>query len=154
MLGEYAENLPSLAARSSSPTPAATAAAAAVEDEHPMTYTPYRDNPEQPPSPEVNDHELMQAQRQLMDDQDTRLDQLSHSINRQHDISININDELQVHHGLLESLDEELDHTEGRLSGARRGLDRFSRGMKGNGGTVTIALLIFVLLILIIVLKT
>jgi hypothetical protein len=68
----------------------------------------------------------------LFSEQDGHLDQLSHSINRQRDISLQINDELDVHTGLLEELDTELDHTEGRLSGARRRLERVARGTKEN----------------------
>ena len=66
-------------------------------------------------------------------EQDGHLDQLSHSISRQRDISFQINDELGVHAGLLEELDTELDQTDGRLSGARRRLERVARGTKENG---------------------
>jgi syntaxin 8 len=66
-------------------------------------------------------------------EQDGQLDQLSHSISRQRDISFQINDELGVHAGLLEELDIELDQTDGRLSGARRRLERVARGTKENG---------------------
>lgn len=66
-------------------------------------------------------------------DQDVHLENLSRSINRQRDISVQINGELEVHTGLLEQLDAEVDDTQGRLSGARRRLDRFSRGAKENG---------------------
>jgi syntaxin 8 len=69
----------------------------------------------------------------LSAEQDGHLDQLSHSINRQRDISLQINNELDVHTGLLEELDTELDQTEGRLSGARRRLERVARGTKENG---------------------
>lgn len=68
-----------------------------------------------------------------MEDQDVHLDNLSHSINRQRDLSLQINGELEEHTGLLESLDEELDRTSGRLSGARRRLDKVAKGAKENG---------------------
>ncbi|KAG5730811.1 hypothetical protein E4T56_gene6379, partial [Termitomyces sp. T112] len=86
--------------------------------------------------------------------QDQHLSRLSHSITRQHHISLQINDELDVHRGLLEELDTDLERTEGRLGRARRGLERVGRGVRGNGSTVAIGVLIFVLLILIIVFKT
>jgi len=70
---------------------------------------------------------------ELRADQDTRLDSLSSSIGRQHHLSININDELDVHQGLLSDLDDGLDRVGSRLSTARRSLDRVSRGVKGNG---------------------
>lgn len=69
----------------------------------------------------------------MMSDQDVHLDSLSQSINRQHDLSLQINDELDVHTGLLEGLDGDLNHTEGRLGGARRRLDRVAKGAKENG---------------------
>ena len=66
-------------------------------------------------------------------DQDQRLDELSYSINRQHHISLQINDELDVHHGLLQGLDSDIDNTNSRLRKARRKLDTFARGVKENG---------------------
>ncbi|TDL20559.1 hypothetical protein BD410DRAFT_367209 [Rickenella mellea] len=99
-------------------------------------------------------NEVMQQQQYMIREQDTQLDHLSRSIGRQHHISLQINDELDVHTGLLEELDVDLDRTGGRLGGARRRLDVFARGVKGNGSTYAIALLILVLLILIIVFKT
>ncbi|KAJ6600812.1 hypothetical protein B0H10DRAFT_1958660 [Mycena sp. CBHHK59/15] len=113
-------------------------------------YTPYTDDPEAAYEPEA----LLQTQRQLMNQQDTHLDLLSHSINRQRDISLHINDELDVHTGLLEELSTDLDHTDTVLTGARRRLDRVAQGAKNNGSAVTIGALILVLLILIIVFKT
>ncbi|PCH38956.1 hypothetical protein WOLCODRAFT_29284 [Wolfiporia cocos MD-104 SS10] len=113
-------------------------------------YTPYTDDPEAG----YSSTEMLQAQRQMMDEQDVHLDRLSQSINRQRDLSLQINDELDVHTGLLEDLDHELDGTGSRLTGARRRLDRVARGTRENGSTVMIALLILVLLILIIVFKT
>jgi len=121
---------------------------------HP-TFAPYTDDPEQglgvePPDPGT----MLHTQRFIMQEQDQHLDQLSHSINRQHHISLQINDELDVHHGLLQELDGEIDRTEGRLSKARQKLDRVARGVKENGSVVAIGVLIFILLILIIRFKT
>ena len=58
---------------------------------------------------------------------------LSHSINRQHHMSLQINEELDVHTNLLEELDTQLDRTEGRLGQARKALDKVARGVKSNG---------------------
>ena len=68
-------------------------------------------------------------------DQDARLDHLSSSIHRQHHISLQINDELDVHTGLLGELDTELDGTQARMAGARRRLARVARGAKENGAS-------------------
>ena len=43
-----------------------------------------------------------------------------------------MNDELDVHVGLLEELDTDLDNTDNRLRGARRRLDWFARAAKEN----------------------
>ncbi|KZV76771.1 hypothetical protein PENSPDRAFT_569119 [Peniophora sp. CONT] len=113
-------------------------------------YTPYADDPEAGPEPGV----LLQEQQRLMDDQDMRLDTLAQSIGRQRDISLRINDEIGTHQGLLEELDHDLDTTSNNLGRARRQLGTFAQKAKANGSTLTIAGLIFVLLILIIVFKT
>ncbi|KAJ7621173.1 syntaxin-like protein [Roridomyces roridus] len=111
-------------------------------------FTPYTDDPEAEPA------ELLQTQRLMMDQQDNHLDLLSHSINRQRDLSLQINDELDVHTGLLQELDTDLNHSETILGRARGRLDRVAAGAKRNGSAVTIGALILVLLILIIVFKT
>ena len=69
----------------------------------------------------------------LLAEQDDHLEHLSQSISRQHHISLQINDELDTHTGLLEGLDHDLDRTQGRLGNARRRLDRVARGAKANG---------------------
>ncbi|TCD67624.1 hypothetical protein EIP91_012189 [Steccherinum ochraceum] len=115
-------------------------------------FAPYTDDPEA--GPPLSQAEMLQQQREMMDSQDVHLDSLSHSINRQHGLSLQINEELDVHTGLLEGLDEEVDRTQSRLGGARRRLDRVAKGAKENGSTVMIGLLILVLLILIIIFKT
>ena len=94
-------------------------------------FTPYTDDPEAG----YTNEEMLQMQQQMMNDQDVHLDRLSQSINRQRDLSLQINDELDVHTGLLEELDHELDHTGSRLSRARRGLDRVAKGAKDNGAS-------------------
>jgi len=146
---------PSSSSSSPSPSPPSSLAPTPplkppAKDPEPI-YSPYTDDPE------AGYHEdgiMLQTQRRMMDEQDNHLDMLSHSITRQHHISLQINDELDVHTGLLEELDTELDRTGSRLTGARRRLDQVARGAKNNGSTVAIGLLIFVLLILIIIFKT
>ncbi|KIM43594.1 hypothetical protein M413DRAFT_443509 [Hebeloma cylindrosporum] len=119
------------------------------------TFAPYTDDPEQgfgvePPEPAT----MLHTQKFIMQEQDQHLDNLSHSINRQHHISLQINDELDVHHGLLQDLDADVDRTQSRLGKARKKLDRVAKGVKNNGSVVAIGVLIFILLILIIRFKT
>jgi len=115
-------------------------------------YTPYKDDPEaQTP---LDDDGIMLQQRMMMDDQDEHLDRLSQSVSRQHHISLQINDELDVHTGLLEELDTDIDQTHSRLGSARRRLDRVAQGAKENSSAVAIGAIILILLILIIIFKT
>lgn len=66
-------------------------------------------------------------------DQDVHLDSLSRSITRQHGLSVQINDELEMHTGLLEELDHDLDETGNRLGRARQRLGRVAGGAKEHG---------------------
>jgi hypothetical protein len=66
-------------------------------------------------------------------DQDERLTLLSHSINRQNDLSIQIGDELDRHHELLEDTDAAMDRTAARLQRARRRLDTVADGARQHG---------------------
>lgn len=68
-------------------------------------------------------------------DQDTHLENLSHSITRQHHLSLQINDELDTHTGLLEELDTDLDRTHSRLARARKSLDKVAKGAKNHGAS-------------------
>ncbi|KAI0037124.1 hypothetical protein K488DRAFT_75466 [Vararia minispora EC-137] len=113
-------------------------------------YTPYADDPEVGREPGM----MLQEQQRLMNEQDAHLDNLAQSIGRQHHLSLQINDELGVHHGLLEELDTDLDRTQTRLGRARNQLGRFAKGTKANGSAITIAVLILILLILIMYFKT
>ncbi|KXN85651.1 Syntaxin-52 [Leucoagaricus sp. SymC.cos] len=122
------------------------------KDSGEFQYTPYKDDPET--EPPLDDTGIMLQQRMMMNEQDDHLDRLSQSISRQHHISLQINDELDVHSGLLEELDTDIDRTHSRLSSARRRLDRVAQGAKENSSAVAIGVIIFILLILIIIFKT
>ncbi|GJJ13021.1 hypothetical protein Clacol_007270 [Clathrus columnatus] len=106
----------------------------------PMTI-PYKDDPDfttQPyadmePDTSFNAANELEGQRFLMEEQDTRLDALHSSISRTHSISQELSSELDLQAGLLDQLDTEVDDTTSRLGRARKSLDKFSRGMSGNG---------------------
>ncbi|KAI9456418.1 syntaxin-like protein [Boletus coccyginus] len=131
-----------------SPTPPATPELKHTPE---LAFEPYTDDPD---AHSQDEGVILLQQREIIQDQDTRLDHLSSSIHRQHHISLQINDELEVHTGLLGVLDTELDGTQARMAGARRRLTRVAHGARENGSTVTIGLLILVLLVLIVVFKT
>ena len=69
----------------------------------------------------------------MTSEQDRHLENLTISVGRQREISIQIHDELDVHSNLLEELDHGIDNSSGRLGGARKRLERISKGIKGNG---------------------
>lgn len=114
----------------------------------PLSSSPFQDNPQQ------SDQEMFSEQTQIMRDQDTQLETLSHSIGRQHHLSLQINDELGEQVGLLDGLDEDLDRTGMRMSRAQRTLDKVSQGAKDNCSTMSIGIVILILLLLIIIFKT
>lgn len=140
-----------------------SAAAAAVQDEideeedrnRQNLFRPYRDEP----SPSGVDQSNMDNQQiyehhdQVMRDQDEQLDQLGESIGRQHQLSIQIGDELDGHVALLDGMDGDVERHQNRLTGARRRLDRIRRKAGDNWSMMTIIGLIIILVILIVILK-
>ncbi|KAJ5670426.1 uncharacterized protein N7477_005789 [Penicillium maclennaniae] len=139
-----------------------SAAAAAVQDEideeedrnRSHLFRPYRDEP----SPSVDQSNMSNEQiylhhDQVMREQDDQLDQLGQSIGRQHELSIQIGDELDGHVALLDGLDGDVDRHQGRLDGARRRLNRIRRKAGDNWSMMTIVGLIIILVILIVILK-
>ncbi|TXT05955.1 hypothetical protein VHUM_03716 [Vanrija humicola] len=113
---------------------------------------PFRDYDED--EDDTTPHEMISQQHQMMEEQDERLTLLSHSINRQNHLSVQIGDELQVHNELLEDTDAAMDRTAERMNRARRRLDHVADNAKQHGSTITIVGLIVILLLLIIVFKT
>jgi syntaxin 8 len=76
---------------------------------------------------------MLTQQQTLMDDQDERLNHLSTSIGRQNQLSMQIGDELDVHHQLLEDTDGAMDRTAARLGRARKRLDKVADEAKQYG---------------------
>jgi len=76
---------------------------------------------------------MVTQQQTLMDDQDERLNHLSTSINRQNQLSMQIGDELDVHHQLLEETDGAMDRTAASLGRARKRLDKVADEAKQYG---------------------
>lgn len=85
--------------------------------------------------------------------QDDTLDSLSSAIARQHQLSLHISSELELHEGLLDETDTALDRTESSLRRAGGRLNRISRKAKDTGSTGLIVLLVVVLVILIALFK-
>ncbi|THH07009.1 hypothetical protein EW145_g3684 [Phellinidium pouzarii] len=152
--GESVESLPDRVKETQETRTASSSSLPQTSSQKHLPYVPYSDEPPPSPDKDFEPSEVLQQQRLLMDEQDAHLDHLSLSVGRQRDISLQINDELEVHTGLLDEFDHGLDNTHNRLGGARRRLESFGRGVKGNLSTYIIAALILILLILIIIFKT
>ncbi|RAL14960.1 syntaxin family protein [Aspergillus homomorphus CBS 101889] len=139
----------------------AAAAAEADEDEahRRNLFRPYRDSPSPPPNTATNNmddssnEQIYDHHEQVLRDQDEQLDRLGESIGRQHQLSIQIGDELEGHVALLDDLDGHVDRHQGRLDKARNRLDRFRRSAGENWSMMTIVGLIITLVILIVLLK-
>jgi syntaxin 8 len=140
-----------------------SAAAAAVQEEideeenrdRNNLFRPYRDQPS-PPRPDqsgMDNQQIYDHHAQTMRDQDDQLDRLGESIGRQHQLSIQIGDELDGHVQLLDGMDGDVERHQTRLDGARRRIDRIRRKAGDNWSMMTIIGLIIVLVILIVILK-
>ncbi|KAJ5770406.1 uncharacterized protein N7511_002457 [Penicillium nucicola] len=140
-----------------------SAAAAAVQDEideeenrdRQNLFRPYRDEPS-PPRPDqsnMDNQQVYDHHQQTMRDQDEQLDRLGESIGRQHQLSIQIGDELDGHVALLDGMDGDVERHQTRLDGARRRIDKIRRKAGDNWSLMTIIGLIIILVILIVILK-
>ena len=158
----------------SSSSPAAAAAAASSgtgtsnatnndddDDDHDPNrdalFQPYRDSPSPPPgadiSPDMSNQQIYDHHSQAIRDQDDQLDRLGESIGRQHQLSIQIGDELEGHVALLDGMDADVERHQSRLDLAKRRLNKFRKSASDNCSMMTIIGLIIVLVILIVILK-
>lgn len=102
---------------------------------------------------ELDNHQVLQLHRRVMEEQDENLDRLSESIRNQRELSIQIGDELESQVLLLDDVDEGVErHTE-RFVGAKRRLGGVAKGAKDHGSLIVIAVLIIILVLLIVILK-
>ncbi|KAL4787882.1 hypothetical protein BJX76DRAFT_247621 [Aspergillus varians] len=118
-------------------------------------FQPYRDSP----SPDgvdtsgMSNQQIYDNHEQVMRDQDDQLDRLGESIGRQHQLSIQIGDELDGHVALLDGMDGDVERHQSRLDNAKRRIDKIRRSAGDNWSMMTIIGLIIVLVILIVLLK-
>ncbi len=73
------------------------------------------------------------VQQQHWQDQDHHLDALSSSLNRQHEMSLQMNEELDLHQELLEEYDNDVNRTGLRIGGATSQMDRLRNSLKDHG---------------------
>ncbi|KAI9093449.1 hypothetical protein DFS34DRAFT_630753 [Phlyctochytrium arcticum] len=98
---------------------------------------------------QAGEHVLLQ--QRIMDDQDSHLDELSATIERQKHIGLMINDELDLHVDLLEDTETRVDSTQQRLRGVGRRLERVMMNSTSSSRGTTVMCALFVILILVIV---
>ncbi|KAJ3221969.1 hypothetical protein HK099_002832 [Clydaea vesicula] len=99
----------------------------------------------------LNEREHMQLQERIMQSQDTQLESLSLTIQRQTELGRLINGELEHHIEILDDIDERVERTGAGLRGNERLLDRFQseQGHTAKGTCMLVSLLIFLLVIVI-----
>ncbi|KAL0633999.1 hypothetical protein Q9L58_007100 [Maublancomyces gigas] len=102
---------------------------------------------------ELDNHQVLQLHRRVMDEQDQSLDRLSQSIRNQRELSIQIGDELESHVQLLGDVDDVVDRHQERLDGAKKRLGNVAKTAKDHVSLVVIAVLIIILVLLIVILK-
>ena len=81
----------------------------------------------------VSNRNLAGLEHQHWDDQDQHLDALSASLHRQHEMSLQMNDELDLHQQLLQGLDSDMDRTGLRLGAASNQMDRLTSSLRDHG---------------------
>ncbi|KAL4919553.1 hypothetical protein BDW62DRAFT_41388 [Aspergillus aurantiobrunneus] len=118
-------------------------------------FQPYRDSPspEGVDTSDMSNQQVYDHHEQIMRDQDDQLDRLGESIGRQHQLSIQIGDELDGHVALLDGMDGDVERHQSRLDKAKRRIDKIRRSAGDNWSMMTIIGLIIVLVILIVLLK-
>jgi syntaxin 8 len=116
---------------------------------------PYRDSPSPPrfDSSNLTNQQIHEHHVQIMREQDDHLDELGESIGRQHQLSIQIGNELEGHIGLFDEVDGDIERHATRLEGARRRLTKIRKKAGDHCSLMTIIGLIIILVILIVILK-
>ncbi|KAF8456924.1 hypothetical protein BGX38DRAFT_1086897 [Terfezia claveryi] len=102
---------------------------------------------------ELDNTQVLQLHRRIMDEQDDSLDRLSESITRHRELSIQIGDELDSHVQLLDEVDGLVDRHQTRLDRAGQRLKSVAKQAKEHGSLFVIIVLIIVLILLIAILK-
>ena len=128
-----------------------------TEDDDPnrSSLFPYRDDPS-PSTPDVStlDNQQIHAYHdRVIRDQDDQLAQLSSSIGRQRELSMQIGDELDGQVMLLDDVEEGVDRHAAQFVRARGRLDRLSRKARENWSLTVIVVLIIILVLLIVITK-
>ncbi|KAL8910493.1 MAG: hypothetical protein Q9171_004189 [Xanthocarpia ochracea] len=114
---------------------------------------PYRDEPVPPDQSHLDNQQIHEYHKNVMQQQDEQLDRLGDSIGRQRELSMQIGDELDEHVQMLDEVEGHIDRHQTTLDGARKRLGNFARKAKDNKQLTIILILIMILIILILILK-
>ncbi|CCE65411.1 hypothetical protein TPHA_0L00550 [Tetrapisispora phaffii CBS 4417] len=103
--------------------------------------------------PMASNKELFIEQQQQLLEQDTHLGTLADSVGRTHEMSVDINREIEdQHHTVLYDLENLIDNNGRNLKRAKKRLEIFEKTARANGPCFIIIILVMILLFLIIVL--
>ena len=126
----------------------------AEDDPNKVALFPYRDEPDGPPDQSALDNQqIHQYHKNVLQDQDEQLERLGDSIGRQRDLSIQIGNELDDHVQMLDEVEEHVDRHQSTLDRARKSLGDVARKSKDNKQLTIILVLIIILVLLIVILK-
>lgn len=105
-------------------------------------------------SPVEDKRATLQIQREMLDEQDDALDHLSRAAGRAKEISIAVGDELDLHAKLLDSLEDEMEDTQGRLSRAARAVQNMmKRGSDCRSASIAVLVCALCILLLVLIVK-
>ena len=97
---------------------------------------------------------LLRRQRETMDEQDNALDELSIVASRTRDVSLAVNDELDLHAKLLDGVEDEVEDTRERLTAATRAVRQMMRrGSNCRSVVIATAVIALCFLILLLIIK-
>ncbi|KHJ33722.1 putative snare complex subunit [Erysiphe necator] len=116
-------------------------------------FFPYRDEPNSIDGSQFDNQQLLSYHSRIMNQQDQALDNLSKSIQRQRELSIQIGGELHEQVEILDGIDENVDRHQTRLRQTMKQLETTARNVKNSKQIKIIAILITILVILIIILN-
>lgn len=100
-------------------------------------------------APQLSNQEIFIQQQQQLLEQDSHLEDLSQSVHRAHDISLDINHEMtDQNDGVLRDLESLVDNSGRNLDRAKQRLEIFERSARENGPCLLIVLLTLILILL------
>ncbi|GMH18648.1 hypothetical protein Nepgr_020489 [Nepenthes gracilis] len=94
----------------------------------------------------MDSHGLLSFQRQMMKEQDDGLAKLEETVTSTKHIALAVNEELNLHTRLLDSLDDHMESTSSRLQRVQRSLAILTKRTKGGCGCLCLLVIVIVLL--------